>query len=149
MGIDTRNLKGLTGEFRPKVEAILRDLFRNGWNSYVCSGKRTFAEQQEKVAKGYSPTLYSQHLAGKAADIVPRATGYAFRTETDARKFWLLLGRLALMHGLHWGGLFRPYSQNKIVWTARRARLRKALLSPKWQDYTGAIGRDPSHVEMS
>lgn len=55
--------------FRPTVLEILEKLEARGYQPIVVEGKRTLAQQREKVRLGYSTTMNSYHLTGLAADI--------------------------------------------------------------------------------
>lgn len=56
-------------EVLPKV---IEDLRAKGYDPIVVEGKRTEAQQREKIAQGYSKTMNSNHLQGNAVDIVDR-----------------------------------------------------------------------------
>lgn len=107
--IDTTNLSSLHPTLRAKVERILRRLQAKGWQPYVAEGKRTRAQQAEKVRLGYSQTMNSHHLTGRAADIVDRRYGWSGRAADHNFQFWRDLGEAARAEGLTWGGDWRSF----------------------------------------
>jgi hypothetical protein len=107
--VDPRNLDGLDPTFRPKIINILRRLQAQGWQPRVASGRRTLAEQREKVRKGYSKTLKSWHLKGLAADIIDRRWGWGGEASDLNHPFWNALGQAAKAEGLKWGGDFKSF----------------------------------------
>ncbi len=107
--IDTTNLSSLHPTLRAKVERVLRRLQAKGWQPYVAEGKRTRAEQAEKVRLGYSRTMNSRHLTGRAADIVDRRYGWGGRAANQNFQFWRDLGAAARAEGLTWGGDWRSF----------------------------------------
>jgi hypothetical protein len=106
-GIDRRNLGGLQPGFRAKVERVLARLQARGWRPYVAEGRRTRAQQREKVRRGYSRTMNSRHLSGRAADIVDRRYGWGGPAARQTYRFWRDLGAAARAEGLTWGGNWR------------------------------------------
>lgn len=137
------------GNFRAKVDAVIRELQGNGFkDTRIAEACRTLEQQREKVRKRYSKTMKSKHVCAlnpshqsEAADIVPQSTGWA-----ASRAYWLTLGRCALLHGLTWGGL---WGLNIL----QRARLKKFLtdtskpFSP--DNWGGPMGWDTAHVEKA
>lgn len=107
--IDRRHLSGLQPAFRAKVERVLRRLQAEGWQPFVAEGLRTRAQQREKVRRGYSRTMNSRHLSGRAADIVDRRWGWGGPAKDDDHPFWRALGRAAAAEGLTWGGNWRSF----------------------------------------
>jgi hypothetical protein len=107
--------------FRWKLEQVLQDLTKLGWQPIVASGVRSEAEQAEKVKKGYSKTLHSWHVpstaqmfpvgrnavqfvSGNAADVVDKRYGWGGPAALATFGFWQDLGRAAKKYGLSWGG---------------------------------------------
>ncbi len=95
--------------FKPIVLNILKELEAKGWNPIVAEGKRTLAQQKEKVRTGVSETLHSYHLTGCAADIVDTRSTWNI---PRVHQFWLDLVESALKHlpkkgvlrfGMLWG----------------------------------------------
>lgn len=147
----TQKLLELTndGGFRSKVAAVLETLSKKGYpDVYIVEAKRTLAQQQEKVRRGYSKTLNSYHLkrgsdtGGLAADIVPKSKGW-----NAEKRFWLMLGWLCYSHGLGWGGLFGLSATRKNLVLASMKRLSKAGWPAKSADYETQIGWDGAHVQ--
>jgi hypothetical protein len=133
-------IAGLSPAVRARARAIIEELNAAGWQAFVAEGRRTWEQQKEKVAKGYSKTMHSKHLTGLAADIVDRR--YLWE-KVCPKRFWLELGSAAVRHGLRWGGSFGLEPKE---WAA----LRSALLK---RDFKAAldmkIGWDPAHVEVA
>lgn len=69
MPIINEAFKSLEDKFKPIVLEILTKLEAKGYNCKVIEGRRTVAQQREKVNKGYSKTMNSYHLTGNACDI--------------------------------------------------------------------------------
>ena len=128
------------GNFRAKVEAVLRALEGHGWEPIVAEALRTEAQQRVKVNAGFSRTMRSKHLPGpdglaRAADIVLKGHGW-----NAPERFWRMLGSSALGHGLIWGGLFGLNRRMK-------AALIKSLADKDW-DSMAKRGWDPAHLEQ-
>jgi peptidoglycan L-alanyl-D-glutamate endopeptidase CwlK len=125
--------------FKHRVDLILSDLQRLGWQPVVASGVRTRAEQVEKVEHGYSRTVDSWHVLGTsqiisagptaiqevhgaAADIVDRRYGWSAPAGNKDFLYWKDLGRIAKKHGCEWGGDWKmrdvAHVQMRIVETA-------------------------------
>lgn len=147
MGTEGQNRRDLlhemTGEgrFRAKVEAVLAGMRSMGYTPRVAEALRTPERQQQLVLSGRSRTLRSLHLPGpdglaRACDIVDSRTGWG-----ASREFWLTLGRLALAHGLDWGGLWMPDRSG----LSRFLQDRTQPWNPR--AYSGPIGWDPAHVQ--
>lgn len=107
--VDPRNLDGLEPAFRDKVVRILRRLQSQGWKARVGSGRRSLAQQKEKVRKGYSKTLKSWHLKGLAADIIDSRWGWGGEASNLDHPFWNALGKAAAIEGLTWGGNWKSF----------------------------------------
>lgn len=147
---ELQHLKNLSdeGNFRRKVEAILRDAKAHGYDLTIGSSLRTKAEQAEKVAKGYSKTMRSKHLPGwdglaRAADIVSSQLGW-----NAPQDYWIMVGRLALTKNLKWGGLYGlPRAQRKaLVAFLTKPHSASDVFNPfEWR---GKIGWDPAHLEL-
>lgn len=133
IGDKTRDLEP---HFRRKVERIVHDLaaYLGVLDAHVASGRRTVAEQKKLVSKGYSKTMRSKHLSGRAADIVPRKQGW-----NAPKSYWLKLGYLAEREGLRWGGFYG-------LSRSQRAALRAAYKAKDWEAPV-KVGWDPAHVE--
>jgi len=130
---------GLKPDFRKKVEAVLADMRGHGWHAYVVEGKRTWEQQKEKVAKGYSKTMHSKHLDGDAADVVDER--YLWGTECP-KLFWLHLASSAIKHGLRSGAFFGLNPK-------QATDLRLALLDSGFEKAAKMkLGWDPAHMEM-
>lgn len=134
------------GNFRVKVEKILGNMQGAGYDARIYSSLRSKGAQAEKVKNGVSKTMRSNHLAGpdglsRAVDI---ADGSLAKPWDAPKVFWVHLGRLALMQGCGWGGLFGLSLNQKI-------KLVKFLRSPgpfRAANWMGPLGWDPAHVEV-
>jgi hypothetical protein len=140
------------GDMRHKVEVILSELKANKYKPELMECLRSLERQKQLVAEGKSKTLKSNHLAGKdgcsrACDIVDSDKHW-----DASRAFWLTLGRLALLHGLEWGGTWIGKTKTPAN-LAKRQVLREFLTdqTKPWNPdaYTGPIGWDPAHVEQA
>jgi len=68
--LDEPLLKELHSSLRGPLKEALYELRARGWRARISRGKRTKQEQLEGFMAGYSKTLRSKHLCGKAADIM-------------------------------------------------------------------------------
>lgn len=99
--------------FKPIVLEILTRLEKKGWQPIVAEGRRTVEQQKEKVRLGYSKTMKSYHLTGKAADIVDKRFLW---NKGVYHEFWLDLGAIVMElreknPKIRWGGVWdRPFS---------------------------------------
>ena len=137
--------------FRQKVGAILQELESHEFEPTIVSALRNSAEQAKKIKFGYSRTKHSKHLPGpdglaRAADIVDKRWGYdTKRFPDETRRFFLFLGRLALVKGLGWGGLWLGA---RLILRAKLTKFLRDSPPPfqagNWQD---KIGWDAGHIE--
>lgn len=88
------------------IAHIIIDLQNKGWDPKVVELCRTEAQQREKVEKGYSQTMHSKHLRGRAVDIVDRR--YLWNIKPN-HEFWKDLGRACKDRGLIWGGDWKGF----------------------------------------
>lgn len=102
-----KSLSGLKPAFRKKVENVLRKMRALGWQPVAWEGYRTRAQQAEKVRKGYSKTMNSNHRWGIAVDIVDARYRWSGKASNKNFKFWIDLGKTADAEGLGWGGHWR------------------------------------------
>ena len=91
---------------RDKLKAIIAQLKQQKYDAYIPkgSGRRTAAEQLEKVRQGFSRAKIGPHNYGLAADIVPRTMGWK-----APQTYWSALGAAAKAQGLTWGGGFKRF----------------------------------------
>jgi peptidoglycan L-alanyl-D-glutamate endopeptidase CwlK len=122
--IDERHeeaLATLHPAFKLKVNTLLHDLRGSGWQPVLVYGRRTEAQQKQKIAEG-TGGKHSWHVTstkaqlwsyegnsvevvrGSAADIVDRRWAWGGPCADKNHKFWKDLGRLAKKLGLEWGG---------------------------------------------
>ena len=107
--IDSIKIDELDKSLQPKIEAILKELTLKGWKPRVAEGLRTVEQQREKVRKGYSKTMNSKHLTGRAADIIDRRYGWNGPASNLNYAFWNDLGKAAVKQGLVWGGNWKSF----------------------------------------
>lgn len=98
--------ESLESKFKPFVLEILTQLEAKGWQPIVAEGRRTLAQQREKVRLGYSTTMHSYHLTGMAADIVDKRYNWDIPL---SHQYWRDQGTIVDLiqktnPGLHWGG---------------------------------------------
>lgn len=103
------NLQGLNPRMQAAIPLIMQDLQAKGWQPSISSGLRTREEQAEKVRQGYSKTMNSKHLFGKAVDIIDRRYGWDGPASDTNYQFWRDLGEAAKRRGLQWGGDWKNF----------------------------------------
>ena len=91
------------------VLLVLEELERLGWLPIIIEGRRTLAQQQEKVNKGYSKTMKSKHLLGLAVDIVDRRYLWGGPAAKQSFPFWNNLGAAGKRQGFIWGGDWKSF----------------------------------------
>jgi len=106
MPVRNKAFDSLEEDFKPIVEDILSQLEAQDFQPFVCEGRRTKAQQAEKVRLGYSKTMNSYHLSGLAADIVDKR--YMWNVPVT-HPFFIALGNIVKgieVEGGHlrWGG---------------------------------------------
>ena len=89
------------------ISALLRNLWNMGWQPVIAEGKRTKAQQREKVRLGYSKTMNSRHLSGLAVDIIDRRWGWHGPCADKDHQFWVDLASEAQELGLFSGRVWR------------------------------------------
>lgn len=102
MPFQQEKLNGLNPIFRGKVDAVIVEMEKRGWNIRIVWGKRTYDENYELVKKGVA-SLTSKHLDGEAVDLIDRNVGYS---SDPAHKYYRDLSEIARREGLKWGGDF-------------------------------------------
>ena len=129
--------------FARKARAVIADLEAHGERPLVATGYRSPAEQQKKVAQGFSKVRYSYHNCtakdgtpqSLAVDIVDAEKGWEC-----PKRFWMLLTASAWAHGLDSG----------IMWgcsLAERARIKAAIDARKF-DANLPLGWDTAHIQV-
>lgn len=106
MPVQNRAFRSLEDKFKPIVLEIMTRLEAKGWQPRVIEGRRTLAQQREKVRRGVSKTMRSYHLTGMAADICDRR--YLWNIPLS-HQYWKDQGRIVNdlkkeIPGLRWGG---------------------------------------------
>ena len=108
MLVTNKAFDSLDPRFKPIVLDILNKLDGKGYQPIVAEGRRTQAQQDEKVRLGYSQTRKSIHLTGCAADIVDKRYMWDI---SNVHQFWWDLYQAAksvhvtnghLRYGLLW-----------------------------------------------
>lgn len=98
----------LVEPFRSTVKLIIEDLTRAGSKLRVFETRRSLDRQSEIFRQGFSKTMKSKHLEGKACDFVVFDEG---KWSWDSKKYkseYALLGNLVKQYkGIRWGGLFK------------------------------------------
>ena len=126
----------LRPQFREKLEPILDELERLGFQPKISNAYRTAAEQLEKVRLGYAmpgATSPGTHNWGLAADLIDRR--YGWTPCPEAASFFAKLADLARAAGLTSGGIWFGKGGTRLVPTHH---------SP-WNAW--GLGWDPAHVE--
>jgi len=71
------------------IGEVLDRLWALEWQPVIAEGKRTVAQQREKVRKGYSQTMNSRHLSGRAVDVIDRRWGWSGPCADKDHQFWV------------------------------------------------------------
>lgn len=112
-------------ELQTLVWTIMLELEKKGWQPQVAEGLRTIEEQKEKVRLGYSQTLNSRHLTGRAVDVIDKRYGWNIPLH---HPFWLDYGHLVLAtNQLQWGGIWLHPERLKIMEEAVKNQSGKQL----------------------
>jgi len=134
-------------DFQLKVYKTLANMETHSEAPKIYETKRTVEQQREKVRKGYSKTMRSDHLkrgsdgGSWACDVADRAKGWNAR-----KRFWFLLGANAQSRGMGWGGLFGLSRKQKANLIAAFDRLRKKGWPQADADYEVPVGWDVAHL---
>lgn len=138
MPIINQAFGSLDSQFKPIVLQILTKLEEKGHHPIVVEGRRTLAQQQEKVRQGVSQTMKSYHLSGLAADICDSTEMW---DKGLVRPFWWDLYQVATSVVVTNGHL-----RYGIIWDhpEREAIYKKALddlLAGNFKPYTNKAGK--------
>lgn len=114
----------LEDRFKPIVLEIARQLEAKGWQPQVIEGRRTVAQQREKVRRGVSKTMNSYHLSGMAADICDKR--YMWNIPLS-HQYWkdqgAIVEELAKSNkGLRWGGTWGQGYQRYLNYLLGRTK---------------------------
>lgn len=117
MPIINKAFESLEPKFKPIVLEILKRLEALGYKPIVAEGRRTLAQQREKVKLGYSQTMNSYHLTGMAADIVDKRYNWDIPL---SHPYWKAQGEIVLdlaktNKGLYWGGVWKVGLMQRFV----------------------------------
>lgn len=93
---DDRQLETLVPELQARAQWIQEQLWDMGYPVRIASAKRTAEQQREGFREGYSKTLRSKHLCGKAVDF--KLHPHIFPDSDSA--FWDAKDKLAKIQGL-------------------------------------------------
>ena len=110
--------------FRHKVELILTDLRKLGWQPKIVFARRTEEQQRDAIRRGASHTMLSWHVEhtigmlpagarlqvvrGNAVDIVDKRYGWGGKASSKNFRFWKDLGAAAHAQDCQWGGDWKP-----------------------------------------
>jgi hypothetical protein len=110
--------------FRHRVELILADLRKLGWQPKIIFARRTEEQQRDAIRRGASHTMLSWHVdhtigllpsgarlqvvRGNAVDIVDERYGWQGKASSKDFQFWKDLGAAAHDHDCQWGGDWKP-----------------------------------------
>lgn len=164
------HLERLEPGVRIRIDRMLVAIGAKGYSPRIIESRRTHAEQREKVRKGYSKTMNSEHLdadnkapfLGRAADIVEASFRPLQGWTPRHVRFFLILGSAANWQSMGWGGLFGLSTAQRRRLLARIRELSKAGW-PKPDPTTGypynefgltasykyRVGWDPNHVQKT
>ena len=138
-----RSLEPVLGQ---KVQIILQNMRKRGFNPKIFFGWRSVQKQRELKAKGASRVSFSYHNneqskgvpASMGVDIVDAKILWGAKEPVEViAPFWKALGEeVRKVGGLTWGGDWKP----------RRRQMKDARNRTLWEDYK--IGWDPAHIEL-
>jgi hypothetical protein len=97
-------LMSLVPYVRDRVINIILELRAAGHQPYCIEGLRSRERQVQLKRDGFTKTLQSLHLKGKAADIVDADLFWG-----ASRAFWAALGSACRHNGLLWGGAWKGF----------------------------------------
>ncbi len=100
---DTYKFQKLEPSFRRKAQLVVSEMERRGWLIRLVWGLRT-QEENDKLYQLKLASKNSQHLSGKALDLVDVRVGY---TTNRNHPFYMDLKEISEKEGLVWGGSFR------------------------------------------
>jgi len=104
-----RNINKLIPELKKITELIINDLELNSIPMQIFETYRILNRQKELIAKGYSKTLKSKHLIGKAVDFVVFIDGKWSWNYAKYSKYFNKYGEIAEGYGLKWGGRWESF----------------------------------------
>lgn len=111
-------MQGINPRLQSALPIIMDELRQKGWQPSIASGMRTPEEQAEKVRQGYSQTMNSKHLIGKAVDIIDKRYGWDGPASDTNYQFWQDLGEAAKRQGLQWGGDWKNFKDVAHIQTS-------------------------------
>ncbi len=121
------NLNGMNETLMSRTNQLMADLRQQGFEPIIASGNRTKAEQAEKVKKGYSKTMNSNHIGGGAVDIIDKRYGWNTKQYGDQIKgFAEAMAKTAPKYGLFSGTQwksFGPYGDFAHIQLPKQQRL--------------------------
>jgi hypothetical protein len=110
--------------FKHKVELILTDLGKLGWEPKIVFARRTEEQQRDAIRRGASHTMLSWHaehtsgllsagaqlqvVRGNAVDIVDRRYAWGGKAASKDFQFWKDLGASARSNSCQGGGDWKP-----------------------------------------
>jgi peptidoglycan L-alanyl-D-glutamate endopeptidase CwlK len=107
------SLDALEEPFRSKVRGILSDAVERRVYFVITETRRSYERQKFLFEDGKSRTMRSNHLIGIACDVAP-VTAYSDGvvqgvTWDNAHPAWKVLGELAGLWGVTWGGRWQGF----------------------------------------
>jgi hypothetical protein len=110
--------------FKHRVELILADLRKLGWEPRIIFARRSEEQQRDAIRRGASHTILSWHVEhtfgllpagarlqvvrGNAVDIVDKRYGWEGKAKSKEFQFWKDLGAAAHNNDCQWGGDWKP-----------------------------------------
>jgi hypothetical protein len=141
------SMQGLNPKLQAAIPMIMSDMVARGWQPQISSGIRTPEEQAQKVAQGYSQTMNSKHLVGKAVDITDKRYGWDGPAADTNYQFWNDLGESAKRHGMQWGGDWKNFKDVAHIQTSLlNNRMRLQQLSPNASSIPNMLNRNSYNV---
>lgn len=110
------SITDLVEPFRSDVKEILAELEKRGSKLKIFETKRSLARQTEIFKGGFSRTMKSKHLEGKACDFVVFDKGqWSWDTKIYMSEYQMLGQIVRGYKDLKWGGDFNAVNGKKFV----------------------------------
>ncbi len=128
-----KKLQSMHPDFRRRVEAVMRELKKQGWQPTIDNAWRSLGVQAKLIQQNRTKLPFSFHNAQK-----PDGTPSAYAAEIvdsryrwdDSKKetfmFFNALGAEAKRQGLHWGGDFGDWAHVQLVPSGQLQQVKKA-----------------------
>ncbi len=127
-----KKLRSMHPDFRRKVEAVMRELKKQGWQPTIDNAWRSLGVQAKLLKQNRSKLKFSFHNV-----LLPDGTPYAYATDIVDRRyqwdetkpetmmFFNALGAEVKRQGLYWGGDFRDWAHVQFLPSGQLERIRK------------------------